>query len=210
MKKRLFVISGFVIFLVISFLLRIGIERNFTMSIESELGNQCVYIINDAVQYALAENGSISDVVSAEKTDQGVISYLSVDSAVLNQFSLDAMKILEDSARGLSAIELKIPLGNLFFSQFFSGKGPMITIEAYPVGGIGIDFESEISSAGINQVVYHMDMRTQVQMETIFGFRRISADIDRRVPVCDVIIVGNVPETYANLPAETDFLNLVP
>jgi len=210
MKKRVFLVVVLFVIAAFCILMRVGIDRNFGISLESELGNQCAYIINDAVQHALAENGNIADMLVVEKNAQGIISYMYVDSTVLNTFSLDVMAVLEDAVTGLGNMRLQVPIGNLIFSQMLSGKGPCIEVEAYPVAGIDVDFESSLKNAGINQVLFHMEMKTMIKMESVFGFRRFTADIEREVPVCDIIIVGNVPETYANLPAETDFLNLVP
>lgn len=129
---------------------------------------------------------------------------------MLNELSLDVMEILESEMNGLQNIRLEMPLGNLISSRFLSGRGPMLAAQAYPQGGINIDYRSQLTEGGINQVLFHLDMVITVQMESIFGLHHYSRTMERAVSVCDVVIVGNVPDTYANLPADTDFLNLVP
>ncbi len=210
MRKKAIILTAFLLFLLISGVIGLSMERNLVIAVDSELSNQCAYIINDAVEYALAENAEIADLPVVEKTAEGMISYVSVNSMTLNRFSMDVMKILEDEVRGLKNLKIPIPIGNLLFSKMLSGKGPMISFEAYPVGGIDIAFDPVLEDAGINQVLFHMDLKVTTEIVSMVGFREHHKDITRTVPVCDIIIVGKVPETYANLPAETDFLNLLP
>lgn len=184
--------------------------KNYSVVINSTLGNECAYIINDAVDHAVRNGGNLSEMLTVEKNETGVISYVYCDHTVLNRLSLDAMEILEDEMYGLKNIPMEVPLGNLLGSQLLSGKGPKLRMQAYPQGGIDITFHSELTSAGVNQVLFHLDMKVCVEMETVFGLKHYFKAVERTVPVCDIVIVGNVPETYANLPAETDFLNLVP
>lgn len=180
------------------------------MVLNSNLGNECAYIINDAVQYAVAHAGNLAEMLTVEKNDTGVLSYVYLDNTVLNQMSLKIIDVLENEMTGLRNIPLEIPLGNLISSQFFSGKGPMLQAEAYPQGGIDISYQSNLTNGGINQVLFSLDLHVTVEMESVFGFYHYVQTVERNVPVCNIVIVGNVPETYANLPADTDFLNLVP
>jgi sporulation protein YunB len=184
--------------------------KNYSVALNSTLGNECTYIINNAVDQAMRKSGNLTEMLTVEKNETGVISYVYCDHSILNRLSLDTMEVLEDEMIGLKNIRMQIPLGNLLGSGLLSGKGPKLRAEAYPNGGIYIDFQSSLSEAGINQVLFHLDMRVSVEMETVFGLRHFLQRIERAVPVCDIVIVGNVPQTYANLPAETDFLNLVP
>ena len=210
MRRKLLLFAALCILLFFIGVFMAAFTKNYKVALNSTLGNECVYIINEAVQYAMQKNGNLTEILDVEKNETGVISCVSVDHGMLNQLSLYAMEVLKDEMIGLTNIELSVPLGNMLGSEFLSGRGPVIRAEAFPQGGIGISYQTRFSDAGINQVLFHLEMVVKVEMETVFGLRHFYQSVERSVPVCDVVIVGNVPETYANLPAETDFLNLVP
>ena len=96
MRKKIIITAMFLLFLLFCIVTGVSIEKNIGVVIGSELGNQCTFIINNAVEHALSENIDIADIPMVEKTEQGLISYVSVNNMKLNRFSMDVMSILED------------------------------------------------------------------------------------------------------------------
>jgi len=210
MKIKIAIIAFLGMLLIFAGVFGYSFLKNYSVALNSTLGNECAYMINDAVSKAIAETGNLTEILHVEKNEVGVISYVSVDPVLLNRLTLSTVDRLKDEMTGLQNIPLSIPIGNMTGWALLAGRGPELKAEAFPRGGIDIDYETELREAGINQVHFHLDMNVSTEMETVFGLRHFYQKIERKVAVCDIVIVGDIPETYANLPAETDFLNLVP
>ena len=95
-------------------------------------------------------------------------------------------------------------------SQLFNGMGPLILIRVTPVGAVGSDFRTEIEAAGINQVRYKAYIVLNAQMDIMVGTSRQNVQVSNEVLISDVILVGTVPEMYADLGNTKSFLNLLP
>ena len=79
-----------------------------------------------------------------------------------------------------------------------------------PVGAVVTAYETEFTSAGINQTRHRvlLTMRAQVQLVLPTGASGVEAVT--QVAVAESIIVGQVPDSFVNVGDDTDLLNLVP
>ena len=107
-------------------------------------------------------------------------------------------------------VKVCVPLGSVFFSKMFSGSGPDVNINVFTTASVSVEYESEFSAAGINQTIFTLYVKTNTDMRSRTGFFVNNINVERKTAVCNIIIVGRVPQTYANLLQGGDFLNLVP
>ena len=105
---------------------------------------------------------------------------------------------------------IKIPIGNLFESPYTVGWGPDITVKAMQSGSVSYEYDTRINEAGINQTSFSMYIIYKVPVLFYSGFVREDVNVEVAVPIYDVVIVGDVPDTYAKLSNAADFLNLAP
>ena len=150
------------------------------------------------------------DLIQIEKDADGKISMISADSIRMNRIATESALSAQELIEKLGEEELSIPLGNAMNSQLFNGMGPLILIRVTPVGAVGSDFRTEIEAAGINQVRYKAYIVLNAQMDIMVGTSRQNVQVSNEVLVSDVILVGAVPEMYADLGNAKSFLNLLP
>lgn len=191
-------------------LLEIGLRPNILAQGEVLLKNKAIEIMNKAVSKTMEGMTDAGDLIQIEKDADGKISMISVDSIRMNRIATESALSAQELIEKLGEEELRIPLGNAMNSQLFNGMGPLILIRVTPVGAVGSDFRTEIEAAGINQVRYKAYIVLNAQMDIMVGTSRQNVQVSNEVLISDVILVGAVPEMYADLGNTKSFLNLLP
>lgn len=191
-------------------LLEIGLRPNILAQGEVLLKNKAIEIMNKAVSKTMEGMTDAGDLIQIEKDADGKISMISADSIRMNRIATESALSAQELIEKLGEEELSIPLGNAMNSQLFNGMGPLILIRVTPVGAVGSDFRTEIEAAGINQVRYKAYIVLNAQMDIMVGTSRQNVQVSNEVLVSDVILVGAVPEMYADLGNTKSFLNLLP
>ncbi|WP_051515094.1 sporulation protein YunB [Fervidicella metallireducens] len=95
--------------------------------------------------------------------------------------------------------EVRIPIGALFKNDLFAFYGPKIKFKMAPAGNVFSSYRSEFSAAGINQTrhIIYLDVKASVQV--VIPLARNSVVVNSSIPIAESIIVGKVPDTYANI-----------
>ena len=152
----------------------------------------------------LQERGvDYSDFVTITRNDAGEIVSLSADMAALNllraELSAHLLERLEDSQ-----LELTIPVGSLLPLEPTWARGPDLHLRALALGTASAEFESEFTSAGINQTRHRLWLRLSVPVTVLLPGGGEEVAVDSRLCVAETVIVGQVPQTWfqtGGLPA---------
>ena len=152
----------------------------------------------------LQERGvDYSDFVTITRNEAGEITALSADMARLNllraELSAHLLERLEDSQ-----LELTIPVGSLLPIEPTWARGPELHLRALALGTASAEFESEFTSAGINQTRHRLWLRLSVPVTVLLPGGGEEVAVDSRLCVAETVIVGQVPQTWfqtGGLPA---------
>ena len=152
----------------------------------------------------LQERGvDYSDFVTITRDEAGEITALSADMARLNllraELSAHLLERLEDSQ-----LELTIPVGSLLPLEPTWARGPELHLRALALGTASAEFESEFTSAGINQTRHRLWLRLSVPVTVLLPGGGEEVAVDSRLCVAETVIVGQVPQTWfqtGGLPA---------
>lgn len=154
----------------------------------------------------LQERGvDYSDFVTITRNEAGEITALSADMARLNllraELSAHLLERLEDSQ-----LELTIPVGSLLPLEPTWARGPELHLRALALGTASAEFESEFTSAGINQTRHRLWLELSVPVTVLLPGGGEELTVDSRLCVAETVIVGRVPQTWfqtGGLPADT-------
>ena len=152
----------------------------------------------------LQERGvDYSDFVTITRNEAGEITALSADMARLNllraELSAHLLERLEDSQ-----LELTVPVGSLLPFEPTWARGPELHLRALALGTASAEFESEFTSAGINQTRHRLWLRLSVPVTVLLPGGGEEVAVDSRLCVAETVIVGQVPQTWfqtGGLPA---------
>ena len=154
----------------------------------------------------LQERGvDYSDFVTITRNEAGEITALSADMARLNllraELSAHLLERLEDSQ-----LELTVPVGSLLPLEPTWARGPELHLRALALGTASAEFESEFTSAGINQTRHRLWLELSVPVTVLLPGGGEELTVDSRLCVAETVIVGRVPQTWfqtGGLPADT-------
>lgn len=153
----------------------------------------------------LQERGvDYSDFVTITRNEAGEITALSADMAQLNllraELSAHLLERLEDSQ-----LELTVPVGSLLPLEPTWARGPELHLRALALGTASAEFESEFTSAGINQTRHRLWLELSVPVTVLLPGGGEELTVDSRLCVAETVIVGQVPQTWfqtGGLPAD--------
>lgn len=164
---------------------------------QTQITNATSDLINDAIDRQI-EAGDIhyDRIVYFEKDLNGRITALKTNMSEVNRLKTSTLNLINDEILALDTTDIGIPLGSLFISELFSGKGPIIPVEIISIRNSDAYFTSNFSQAGINQTLHQLSMSVLVDVAVLVLGETASFTVTSEVVVAETIIVGDVPDTF--------------
>ena len=176
---------------------------------EARVRYYAVDIMNRAIK-EVTSHTDVKSVVEILTNDDGSIRLVQTDSAVMNRLSTQVSELAQEMLQELKNINVSIPMGSLVSNGLLSGKGPDIHITMIPAGSVNTDFSTEFENAGINQTRHRVYLKVSAEVQIIAPLSGGSIEVSTVVPITEMIIVGEVPNTYIHVDKAQDILDLVP
>lgn len=163
-------------------------------------------IINEIVRNELNKD-SIKDQILIPSYDrEGKINMIRTDAMVMNTISNSIAKNVQNKIVELEHQKFSIPLFTALDSQLLAGKGPELNFTILHQGSVLVDFITEFEESGINQTRYKIYITVEVDMRVISPVTTSSTSVDNNVLIAEIVIVGDVPDSYMNFPSLNDLL----
>lgn len=190
----------FLIFLLAALLFvffRVRYHETIRSLAETQVRNSTSDLINDAIDRQI-ETGNVQydRIVYFEKDLNGRITALKTNMSEVNRLKTDILNIINDDILALDTSDIGIPLGSLFLSEFFSGRGPSIPVQIISIRNSEASFSSAFSEAGINQTLQQLTMDISVDVAILVLGKTENFTVSSQVVVAETIIVGQVPDTF--------------
>ena len=164
---------------------------------ETQVKNTASDLINDAITKQIAQGSIQYDrIVYFEKDLDGRITALKTNIGEINRLKTDVLNIINDEVLAADESSLGIPLGSLFFSEFFAGKGPRMPIRILAIRNSEADFYSQFTEAGINQTLHQLNMEVFLDVTVLVLGATSEFTISSHMVVAETVIVGAVPDTF--------------
>lgn len=216
-KKSFFIIVGIIVLLLYSFIV---FDNNLkpTLLALSEIKAKSIATqsINKAIQEKMNEDIKYKDLIYINYDDSGNVTSMQANTILMNKIASDvALKVqdqikkVEEAGEKEGGLKVKIPLGNAINSPILSQKGPKINVKIIPKGSVKVDFATEFEESGINQTIHRVFLIIKTSVRIIVPLGADTVQITSTVPIAETIIVGDVPQSYVNIPKE-DLTNIIP
>ncbi|MBQ2880892.1 MAG: sporulation protein YunB [Clostridia bacterium] len=156
--------------------------------------------IANEVNETMSENGiTYSDIISFVTDKDGRINAMTTNIVTANKLkSYLALSILT-RITNVDETELSIPVGNLTGISVLAGRGPEMTVKVIPIGSVQTELSSQFVSAGINQTQHRIIMEVTSNVDIILPSETVSTTVSVNVVIAETVIVGSVPESYAEI-----------
>jgi sporulation protein YunB len=166
--------------------------------------------INEAANRKIAKD-DYKDLVTVMIDKDGKVTMLKIDPILMNKLATETTLAIQEELNGIDSKTLKIPFANIFGSQLLANTGPSINVRIQPIGSVKVDYKSAVEAAGINMARHNIYLYVETNIRIIAPFIRNDVEVATHVPISETIIVGEVPESYINVPKDNnEYLNFVP
>lgn len=145
------------------------------------------------------KNVNYEDLVKIEKDEKQNINLLKINTVKINMLASDIAYNIQQELYKAGDNQIKMPIGAITGLKYLAGFGPKIGISIYPLGSVVTDFKSEFKSAGINQTIHRLYLDVTCKVTIVTPYDKIEEEILNQVLMTELVIVGNIPETYYNL-----------
>ncbi|MBZ4663215.1 MAG: yunB [Caloramator sp.] len=199
--KKAFVIFViiFIFFIINIYLLDRTLKPIILAYCDAEARGIALETINETIRTEFKNKISYDDIITVKTDKDGNIVMIQANSVELNRIGSEISLSVQDRIRNIEGRKGSIPIGVVLKNDILANYGPKIPFKMKPVGSVNTNYRSEFQSAGINQTrhIIYLDIKASVQV--IVPFARNNVSVTTSVPISESIIVGKVPETYANL-----------
>ncbi len=157
-------------------------------------------IINATVREELKNDVLKEQILIPTFDNDGKINMIRTDALAMNTVSSNIANKVQNKIVSLEKQKFSIPLGSALDSQLLSNTGPMLKFTILHQGSVIVDFVTEFDESGINQTRYKIYITVTVDMRIISPVTTSSVTINNNVLIAEIVIVGEVPESYMKFP----------
>ena len=162
--------------------------------------NTMTAVVEHAITAGLAAREvSYADFVTIQRDESGAITALTTDMAKMNLLRSELTAAILEALEEADVSAIQVPLGSLFDLEPLWAKGPALKARAMTVGTVRAEFDSQFTSAGVNQTLHRIWMEVDVPMILLLPGGEVEASLHTRLCVAETVIVGKVPDTYLQL-----------
>lgn len=202
-KKKspyIFIIFLVLLVLIVYYYIEINIKPTLKSICEVKAKIIATRIINDTVREQLKNNQLKGQILIPTYDHNGKINMITTDAIAMNTISANIANKVQENIVSLSDQKFSIPLGSALDSQLMANKGPELNFSILHQGSVIVDFVTEFEESGINQTRYKIYITVTVDMRIISPVTTSSISVGNNVLIAEVVIVGEVPDTYMKMP----------
>ena len=214
MRRRRFrrALGVFLALLLIGVSLTIGLECAIRPVLgelsETRVEAAALGAMQEAILETLSKDGG--DALLKVYAQDGRAYLLETDSARLNRLCADCALEAQQRIQALGEQGVSVPLGTAIGPSFLNGMGPKIRVRFTPSGTVRASCESGFYAAGINQTVHRVVLTLTATVRIVLPGGARTVTVSTEAPVSEDVIIGDVPDTYADMNEADEFLNLIP
>ena len=193
-----------VLAVVLIFLFFFILDRQIRPVIESITTNEAkiksINTINSAVIEDLEKDGvAYSDLITVERGSDGNVLAITTNMIRMNELKAEIIRTVQENLGENAETSVGVPIGTLIGGTLFHGRGPNVPLKLTLSGNVTADFNSTFESAGINQTRHQIYLRIHTSVYSFLPGFDATTDIDTSLLVAETVIIGSVPEIYADL-----------
>lgn len=177
---------------------------------ESKIRALSIKAVNNAVSELVTNKNIYDNLVNITTDNEGKIKLIQANSIQINMLTKDLIKTSQIKLEKIGADGINIPIGTFSGITLLSGRGPAINVKLIPVGDVTCSFESEFSSAGINQTIHKLYVTVDTSVNIILPLKNNTVKTSTSILICESVIVGEIPQVYLNSNKLDNLLDLVP
>ena len=156
-------------------------------------------IINSAVDEVLKEKSEGGRNILSLETENGT-TMIMADTISINLICAEISSSITEKIANMENNIVKVPYGAASGIGIFANSGPDLEFEIMPAGDTTVDYETEFTSAGINQTNYKLWLTVKITIRLVTPIYVRNISMNRKIMLADTIIKGDLPSNYIDIP----------
>ena len=166
--------------------------------------------LNSALEHVMDASLTYADFVSVTQDAAGRVNMISANTMLMNALATEAAALAQTRLDEMGDHGVQIPAGAAFGAGIFSGTGPVLRFSIIPVGTVTTGFVTEFEDACINQTRHKISLEAVATVRIVIPSGTEPISVSAKVPVAESILIGEVPESFIQVPEVDDGLNFMP
>ena len=155
-------------------------------------------VIDSAITEVICDSGiTYDDIIITTYNAQHEIQAINTNITKVNELKADLSTHIHKRLGEVENRKISIPVGNFSGTQLLEGKGFDIDFTISLTGSAEVNLNSNFTSAGINQTRHTISMNINANITVLNSAWVDSININTDAIIAEMIIVGTVPELYA-------------
>ena len=175
----------------------------------AKVQNKVGSVISTVIYDQMSEVG-YSDLVNISYNAQNEITGMQYNAYKVNRIAYEVTLDMQDYLNDNEFMRISLPSGAFTGLAFLSQLGADVKVEVETAGYVDCRFVSDFRTAGINQTVHRIFIVFDIEMHILLPLMQDSFHVYDRVLCNETVIVGKVPEVYANGFDQEAVLDLIP
>lgn len=180
------------------------IDRTLRPTITVLAETKALEIANKSINKSVSEvvKGQINykDLINVQMNSEGKITMIQANTVLMNSLASDIALEIQNELKKVKSTSSYIPIGTALGSPILAKYGPQIKVSIEPIGTVSVDFKTQFESSGINQTRHIVYIEANTKVKVVIPLTTTTQEVDVQIPVCETIIVGDVPNSYVNIP----------
>ena len=203
--RRLAVLA--LLLLLLGWLLERNLEQVILSMAHARAEAMATAYLNEAVRDIMGDQVSYEDMISVRTDSAGRVTMLQANAVRMNELATLAALEAQSHLESADAQSVSIPLGAALGIPFLSALGPRVQVRIVPVSAVSAAFSTEFESAGINQTRHKIYLSLHATVRLVIPPSARQVDLAGQMLIAESIIVGEVPQSFVNVPDTSDALN---
>ncbi len=155
--------------------------------------------VTQAVATEIAEDIRWEDLYALRPDSTGRVVLVQPNTAEIDRLTSKVTIRVQENLKKITEAQVRIPLGQVLGSHVLANIGPRIPISVVPLGTVTTRILSDFEQAGINQIRHKIYLDIAAHIKLVVPLVVSTVDVTVQVPITEVLIMGDVPETYIQL-----------
>ena len=182
--------------LVLMTLLILRVERNVTDVVltlsQATARSLAIQALNEAASEMLGLGVHYADLMTVEKDEQGQVRLIQANTPEMNRLAAQASLLAQERLTAMGQKTVVVPLG--------SAVG--LTLQAA--------FSTDFTTAGINQTRHRISLVLTANVQIVIPTGAKNVQASTQMAMAESIIVGQVPDSFAEGGSDNSIIDLAP
>ena len=186
--------------LVLMTLLILRVERNVTDVVltlsQATARSLAIQALKEAASERLGLGVHYADLMTVEKDNQGQVRLIQANTPEMNRLAAQASLLAQERLTAMGQKTVVVPLG--------------IAVQILPVGSVQAAFSTDFTTAGINQTRHRISLVLTANVQIVIPTGAKNVQASTQMAMAESIIVGQVPDSFAEGGSDNSIIDLAP